>query len=143
MKVEAPGAARSTAAAVQPQPFAPDRLAAAQAIANVLGTTANASVVWLADGIDHDDATRAFADRLKGLAGAGFAVVETRPGQEALGASATVSAAGASRRRCCVPGGHWRVLHLSGRRRLGGALRARCRRTRAVVSFDLPLARNR
>ena len=36
-KAEAPAAARSTAAAMQPQPFAPDRTAAAQAIANALG----------------------------------------------------------------------------------------------------------
>ena len=34
LKIEAPSAARSTAAAVQPQPFAPDRAAAAQAIAH-------------------------------------------------------------------------------------------------------------
>ena len=84
-KAEAPAAARSTAAAMQPQPFAPDRTAAVQAIANALGGATNASVVWLADGIDHDDTTRAFADRLKAVAGSGFAVVDVRPGLEALG----------------------------------------------------------
>src|SRR5262249_56296200 len=89
LRVEAPSAARSTAAAVQPQPFAPDRPAAAQAIASALGGAAGASVVWLADGIDHDDAARAFAEQLKGLAGAGLAVVDAGPGQEALGATAT------------------------------------------------------
>jgi hypothetical protein len=144
VKVEAPGAARSTAAAVQPQPFAPDRLAAAQAIANVLGTTANASVVWLADGVDHDDATRAFADRLKGLAGAGFAVVETRPGQEALGASATVVSGGRLEAQVLRAEGAARsgVLHaISGRgQRLGEApFVLDAGETRAVVSFDLPL----
>ena len=61
-KVEAPAAARSTAAAVQPQPFAPDRLAAGRAIAAALSSRAGASVVWLSDGIDHDDAARSFAE---------------------------------------------------------------------------------
>ena len=93
-KVEAPATARSTAAAMQPQPFAPDRMAAAQAIANALGGATDASVVWLADGIDHDDSTRAFADRLKSVAGSGFSVVDVRPGLEALGASATVTTGG-------------------------------------------------
>src|SRR5262245_21670850 len=94
LRVEAPAAARSTAAAVQPQPFAPDRQAAAQAIANVLGTAAGASIVWLADGIDHDGTARGFAEQLKGLASAGLSVVETGPSQEALGASATVVGGG-------------------------------------------------
>src|SRR5262249_22005453 len=61
VKVEAPATARSTAAAIQPQPFAPDRLLAVQAIANALTNTRDASVVWLADGIDHDEKARDFA----------------------------------------------------------------------------------
>src|SRR5262245_58489966 len=93
-RVEAPAAARSTAAAVQPQPIAPDRQPVAQALASVLGGAAGTSVVWLADGIDHDDAARAFADNLKGLASAGLSVVETGPAQGALGASATLVGGG-------------------------------------------------
>ena len=61
-RIEAPAAARSTAAAMQPQPFAPDRRAAAKAITGALGGATDASVIWLADGIDHDGDTRAFAD---------------------------------------------------------------------------------
>ena len=145
LKVEAPAAARSTAAAVQPQPFAPDRLAVAKAIANALGSTAGASVVWLADGIDHDDTARAFADRLKALAPAGLAVVETRPGQEALGASATVVSGGRLEAQVLrAEGGTARsgVLHaISGRgQRLGSAaFTLDAGETRAVASFDLPL----
>src|SRR5262249_9678279 len=85
LKIEAPASARSTAAAVQPQPFAPDRAAAAQAIADTLRNSKEASLVWLADGIDHDNAARAFADKLSDLGGGKLAVVDIRPGQEPLG----------------------------------------------------------
>ena len=145
LKVEAPAAARSTAAAVQPQPFAPDRLAVAKAIANALGSTAGASVVWLADGIDHDDTARSFAERLKALAPAGLAVVETPPGQEALGASATVVSGGRLEAQVLRAEGATArsgLLHaLSGRgQRLGSAaFTLGVGETRAVASFELPL----
>jgi hypothetical protein len=143
-KVEAPAAARSTAAAMQPQPFAPDRMASAQAIANALGGATDASVVWLADGIDHDDNTRAFADRLRAVAGSGFSVVDVRPGLEAIGASATVTTGGRLEAQ---------VLRAEGKARAGvlHAMSARGQRlgevpftlnegeTRAIASFDLPL----
>ena len=145
LRVEAPAAARSTAAAVQPQPFAPDRPAVAQAIANALGGAAGTSVVWLADGVDHDDSARAFADRLRDLATAGLAVVETGPGQEALGASATVVSGGrleAQVLRADAAAARSGTLHaLSGRgQRLGSApFSLGVGETRAVASFDLPL----
>ena len=145
LKVEAPAAARSTAAAVQPQPFAPDRLAVAKAIANALGSTAGASVVWLADGIDHDDTARSFAEQLKALAPAGLAVVETPPGQEALGASATVVSGGRLEAQVLRAEGATArsgLLHaLSGRgQRLGSAaFTLGVGETRAVASFELPL----
>jgi uncharacterized protein DUF4159/aerotolerance regulator-like protein len=145
LRVEAPSTARSTAAAVQPQPFAPDRPAVAQAIAGALGGASGASVVWLADGIDHDDQTRAFADRLKGLASAGLAVIETGPGQEAIGASATVVSGGrleAQVLRAEAGGARGGTLHaLSGRgQRLGSTtFKLGVGETRAVASFDLPL----
>ena len=48
-----------------------------------------ASIVWLADGIDHDGAARAFADKLVSLAGSGsVVVVESKPGEEAIAAAA-------------------------------------------------------
>jgi hypothetical protein len=145
LKVEAPAAARSTAAAIQPQPFAPDRLAVARAIAAALSSAAGASVVWLSDGIDHDEAARQFAERLKALAPAGLAVVETQPGQEALGASATVVSGGRLEAQVLrAEGGTERsgVLHaLSGRgQRLGSApFTLAAGETRAVASFELPL----
>jgi Domain of unknown function (DUF4159)/Aerotolerance regulator N-terminal len=145
VRVEAPAAARSAAAAVQPQPFAPDRPAVAQAIANALGNASGASVVWLSDGIDHDETARTFAERLKGLADAGLAVVETGPGQEALGASATVVGGGRLEAQVLrADGGTPRsgTLHaLSGRgQRLGSApYTVGAGETRAVASFDLPL----
>ena len=143
-KVEAPAVARSTAAALQPQPFAPDRAGTAQAIANTLGGVINASIVWLADGIDHDDTARAFAERLKAFAGSGFAVVDVRPGLEALGSSATVTTGGRLEAQ---------VMRAEGKARAGilHAMSARGQRlgeipftlnegeTRTIASFDLPL----
>ena len=143
-KVEAPATARSTAAAMQPQPFAPDRMAAAQAIANALGGATDASVVWLADGIDHDDSTRAFADRLKSVAGSGFSVVDVRPGLEALGTSATVTTGGRLEAQVLRAEGKARagILHAMSARgqRLGEApFTLNEGETRAIASFDLPL----
>jgi hypothetical protein len=145
LRVEAPSAARSTAAAVQPQPFAPDRPAVARAIAGALGGASGTSIVWLADGVDHDDTARAFGDGLRGLATAGLAVVVTAPGQEALGASATVAGGGrleAQVLRADGAGARSGTLHaLSGRgQRLGSAPFALAAgETRAVASFELPL----
>jgi Domain of unknown function (DUF4159)/Aerotolerance regulator N-terminal len=144
LKIEAPAAARSTAAALQPQPFAPDRAATAKAIGETLRGAKEASVIWLADGIDHDGAARAFADKLSEIAGGKLAVVDTRAGQEPLGAFAGV-----------VSGGRLeaQVLRASGEARAGAlhAISARGQRlgeapfqlgtgeTRALVTFDLPL----
>ncbi len=142
LKVEAPAAARSTAAALQPQPFQPDRAAAAQALAGVLDSE-KATVIWLADGIDHDGATRAFIDKVNALA-AGFSVVETVAGQEALGVSANVGSGGKLEAQ---------VLRAQGQARAGilHAMSARGQRlgevpfalgvgdTRALASFELPL----
>lgn len=142
LKIEAPAAARSTAAALQPQPFAPDRAAAAQALVTVLGAE-KATVVWLADGIDHDGATRAFADRVAGVASA-FSVVETIPGQEALGVSANVGAGGKLEAQVLRASGNARagILHAMSARgqRLGEAPFALgVGDTRALAAIELPL----
>jgi hypothetical protein len=144
LKIEAPVAARSTAAAVQPQPFAPDRMATGQAIASALGGAGQASVLWLADGIDHDGSARAFADKLVGLAGGKISVVETRPDQEALAAVAAVAAGGRLDAQVLRPEGGPRsgTLHaLSARgQRLGEAgFTLGAGETRAVANFDMPL----
>ncbi len=144
LKIEAPKAARSTAAALQPQPFGPDRAAAAQAMADALRGAGDATVVWLTDGIDHDDAARAFADKASGLAGSGFILIEMRPGQEALGASATVVSGGRLEAQVLRAAGGPRsgTLHAMSARgqRLGEApFTFDAGDTRAVASFNLPL----
>jgi hypothetical protein len=145
LKIEAPGSARSTAAAVQPQPFAPDRPAVAKAIAAALGNASGISVVWLTDGIDHDDTARDFAERLKALASSGLAVVEAGPAQDALGVTATVVDGGRLEAQVLrATGGDVRsgTLHaLSGRgQRLGSAhFTLGAGETRVVVAFELPL----
>ncbi len=90
LRVEAPAAARSTAAALIAQPFAPRRREAAEQIGRAMAGQSNATIVWLSDGIDHDDEAGAFANRLAELSGSGgaFVVVQQPSGQEALGAAA-------------------------------------------------------
>mgnify|MGYP001283950338 FL=1 len=66
--LQAPASARENLAALQPAPYAPNRLAAAEAIAKGLGTASEVSIVWLSDGADHGNA-RAFVDRLNQIAG--------------------------------------------------------------------------
>jgi hypothetical protein len=143
LKIEAPNLARSTATALQPQPFAPDRMAAAEALAATLRDKA-ATVVWLADGIDHDGQTRRFAERLQELAGGGFSVVDTRPGVEALATSAGVAAEGRLEAQVLRAQGGSRagVLHAVSARgqRLGEtAFTLGDGETRALATFDLPL----
>lgn len=90
LRIEAPAAARSTVAALVPQPFAPLRLQVAEQLATAMRGQKGATVAWLADGIDHDGTARAFADRLVALGdgGTSLLVVENPPGQEAIGATA-------------------------------------------------------
>jgi len=96
LRIEAPATARSTAAALAAQPFAPRRMEAAEQIASALSGESNATIVWLSDGIDHSGEARAFADKLAALSGAGgaFVVVEQPPGQEAIGATAGLGSDG-------------------------------------------------
>lgn len=97
VKLEAPVDARATAAAMQPQPFAPDRSALVSALDTALQTAGatSSSVIWLADGIDHDGKGAQFGEALAKAAGDGrFAVVDVRAGSEPLGLSASVGADG-------------------------------------------------
>lgn len=97
IKVEAPVDARASAAALQPQPFAPDRSGLITALDAALQSAGakSASVIWLADGIDHDGGGAAFGQSLGKAAGEGrFAVVDVRAGSEPLGLSASVAADG-------------------------------------------------
>ncbi|MDX2155838.1 MAG: DUF4159 domain-containing protein [Hyphomicrobiaceae bacterium] len=90
LRIEAPAAARSTAAALAAQPFAPRRTDVVAQLEVALRGQKDATVVWLSDGIDHDGQTRAFADRLAGLAGStgALVVVEQPSGQEPIGTTA-------------------------------------------------------
>ena len=110
-RIEAPTDARSTAAALEPQPFAPDRLAAVKALESALeGASKGApSVVWLSDGIDHDAKAAETAQRLKGLAQDGtFAVVADGRGAEALGLYAGIGQSGKLEARLARTGGTMR-----------------------------------
>lgn len=106
--IEAPGAARSTAAAITPLPFAPDRLAAVGAMEKTL-REANAqapSVVWLSDGIDHDGKAGEVAQRLSDMAQGGtFAVIEGGRGGDALGLHAGIGDSGDLEARILRAGG--------------------------------------
>ncbi len=88
VRIEAPADARSTAAALEPQPFAPARKQAIAAIEPALKELVRDGVsgVWLTDGIDHSGEAAAFADGLNGLTANGsLAVVSDPGGREALG----------------------------------------------------------
>ena len=104
----------------------------------------DASVVWLADGVDHDNAARAFADKLSELARGKLAVIDIRPGQEPLGAFAGVASGGRLEAQVLRAGGETRAgfLHAISARgqRLGEApYKLDTGETRALVTFDLPL----
>ncbi len=145
LRIEAPNAARSTAAALQPQPFEPARGEAAVQLERALSGVSQASIVWLADGIDHDGAARAFADKLVSLAGSGsVVVVESRAGEEALAAAAGLGRDGKLEAMILRADGGQRngvALAFSARgQRLGEAVFDLAPGARSTVArFDLPL----
>jgi uncharacterized protein DUF4159/aerotolerance regulator-like protein len=145
--IEAPGAARSTAAAITPQPFAPDRLAAVSVMEKTL-REANAetpSVVWLSDGIDHDGKAGEVAQRLNDLAQGGtFAVIEGGRGGDALGLQAGISDGGDLEARILRAGGGAYAGFVHGYsargQRLGEtAFQLAPGEQQATVPFELPL----
>jgi hypothetical protein len=147
INLQTPGEARSTLAAMQPQPYEPDRkgtlatLSAALATANI----ASPNVLWLADGIDHDGEAAAFAQGLEQAAGQGtFAMVEDAGGDEPLGLTAGVGPDGklmATVLRTGGPARGGRIDAFSARgQRLGeAAFTLSDGATKADVAFDLPL----
>lgn len=150
-KVEPPTSARSTLAAIAPQPFAPDRAAAASALEAALGAAARAgaakeaSVVWLTDGIDHDKQSGSFAERLQKIANGGtLAVIDTAAGAEAVGVVGGVGRDGKLEATIVRTGGPARVGSLfafSARsQRLGEASYAfKPGETVTTARFELPL----
>ena len=148
VKIEPPAQARSTLAALQPQPFEPDRIAAANALDGALAPAkiGEASVVWLTDGIDHAASARAFAERLEKVAGAGTLAVigEGGAGTEPLAVSGAIGADGRLEATVLRAEGRPRdgaVSAFSARgQRLGDARFAlKAGETSAVATFDLPL----
>jgi hypothetical protein len=147
LKLETPNEARSTLAAMQPQPFVPDRKAALARLTEALAEMkiAAPNILWLADGIDHNGEGAAFTQGLEAAVGEGtFAVVEDASGNEPLGLAAGVGAAGklvATVLRSGGPARSGRIDAFSARgQRLGEApftLPAGAKRTE--VTFDLPL----
>ncbi|MGH6814609.1 MAG: DUF4159 domain-containing protein, partial [Hyphomicrobiaceae bacterium] len=143
-RLETPTAARSTAAALEPHPFEPQRSQALAALETVLANQRDSSIVWLADGIDHDLKTRTFAEGLSRLAGAGLAVVESPAGEEALGATGFLGKEGRLEAAVLRAGGVVRdgFLHAYSVRgqRLGEApFRFAPGETVATSRFELPL----
>ena len=143
-KLEAPKDARATAAALIPQPFAPDRLAAAAALeATLNGAKGEASLVWLTDGIDEKGDAGAFAARLAKLGQ--LSVVDAKSSESGLGLIAGVGVEGkleAAILRAETGGPRDGVLHaLSARgQRLGEAIfHLNTGAAKVNATFDLPL----
>ena len=145
-KIEAPGDARTTAAAVAPQPFAPDRDQAAAAIERVLAApsgASQASILWLSDGIDHGGKAVAFAQRLVALGP--VSVVEADASLAALAVSGEVGQKGkleATILRADTRGQREGVAHAlaaRGQRLAEATFRLAPGAGSTTISFDLPL----
>ena len=143
-RIEAPKDARATAAALLPQPFAPDRTAAAAAIESALASAkGDASLVWLADGVDQTADAAAFAARLAKLGA--LTLVDGASSDSALAVLAGVGVKGkleAAVIRADTTGPRDGVLHaLSARgQRLGEAVfHLDAGAARAAAAIDLPL----
>ncbi len=148
LRVEAPGQARATAAALLPQPFKPERAALLAALEKTLQSTpsgAAANVVWLTDGIDHDGEGRDFGAKLAQLSGGGAMVlIEAGAGMEALGVAAGLTSGGKLQATVLRADGGVRdgMLHAFSARgqRLGEVpFRLSARERAASATFELPL----
>lgn len=146
-RVEAPADARTTAGALQPQPFAPERAMAAAALESALATSTGGapSIVWLTDGIDHGRDGSAFGARLAKLAGSGsFTVLHDGAGSEPMGLAAGLGRDGKLEAKVMRPGGaavQGAVYAFSARsQRLGEqAYSFGPGDTEKTITFDLPL----
>ena len=146
-KIEAPGDARNTAAALKPEPFAPKRNEAVTALEAALASARaiSPSIVWLHDGIDHTQDAVAIGDRLAKLAGNGsFAVLDETKGAAAVGLAARLGEKGKLEALILSPGAAARdgsVYAFSARgERLGeAAYHLNASATSAEIGFDLPL----
>ena len=92
-RIEAPGDARTRAAALVPRPFAPDREVAASRLETALNGQSGVDIIWLSDGVDHGKAA-AFADRLSALASSGLSVVSVSQDAAPVALAASVGEGG-------------------------------------------------
>lgn len=145
-RIEAPSDARSSAAALIPQPFAPDRMSAAAALATALdGSKGGASIVWLSDDIDHDGKTAEAAEKLHALAQGGtFAVIADVRSAEPLGISAGIGESGKLEARVLRPSGGTRngfvhAISTRGQSLAELPFNLASGKTAETVPFDLPL----
>lgn len=147
IKIEAPADARNTAAAIAPQPFAPDRIQAAVALEAALNAAGakDPGIVWLHDGIDHKLGAADVVKKLAAIAGDGsLAVVDETKGHEALGLAAQIGDKGkleALLMQASRSPREGTVYAFSGRgERLGEApFKLTAGEMRTTVPFDLPL----
>lgn len=147
VKIEPPGEARSTAAALNPQPFEPDREAAVSALRTALSEAGikNSSIVWIEDGVDHKGKVDDVATKLQDLAGGGtLSVIDETKGHEALGLVADLAERGKLEASVLSTGGPARegvVNAYSGRgERLGEAsFKLGPGATSAKATFEMPL----
>ncbi|MDX2288668.1 MAG: DUF4159 domain-containing protein [Hyphomicrobiaceae bacterium] len=98
-RIQAPAEARNSARALSPQPFAPDRAAAAEVLAAGLAGSVDQAqgvgIVWLSDGIDHAKEAASFVESLAALSAGVPLVVVTEPqGSEPQGLIGRVGASG-------------------------------------------------
>lgn len=146
-KLESPSDARNTAAALSPQAFAPDRVATIDVLSKVLSApeTKNPNIVWLHDGIDHDDQARQFSEKLQAIGdGATLSVIDETTGQEALGLAAQLGDKGSLEALALQAAGAPRsgtVYAFSARgERLGEAnFQFAAGETKKTIPFELPL----
>ena len=144
-RIEAPADARSTAAALNPQPFAPDRLAAVSALEAALAGGKGASIVWLSDDIDHDGKAADVAAKLRDLAQGGtFAVIEDGRATEPLGVAASIGQSGKLDARVLRPHGGARsgfvhAISTRGQSLAEAPFQISTGAAATTVSFELPL----
>ncbi len=144
LRIEPPQAARSSAAALQPQPFTPVRETVGKALQTLMANETETSVLWLTDGIDHDGKTAEFVQTLSTIGRSGFTVVETGQRREALGLAASLGQGGRLEANVLRAGGGARdgVVHAYSNRgqRLGeAAFNLAPGDSRTATTFDLPL----
>jgi len=146
-RIEPPADARTSAAALEPMPFAPDRKRAVETIRKALAeaNAAGASIVWLHDGIDHAGDASEVAQQMAHIAQTGsFSVIDETKGEEALGLAAQLGEKGKLEAIVDSPSGTARSgpVHAFSARgeRLGEVnFSIKAGETRAIVPFELPL----